>query len=243
MRSTSIVSPGARLPPRRASSSLAARAASRTAPAAIQVIREADAEPAEPTELVVACGQSHAGRGRVIEPLGVADVLETDGEANPAPDALAARRVARAARKAQGVARQLLRLGYWQGSGAADHLRGRERAGDPLAGRERVAGCERVPETELDGVDAELGGQLVHLRLVREAALHGAETAHCAARRIVRVDAGALDERVLDRIRAAGKGRRVRGHGCGARGIGAPVEQDPRADVDELAVAVRPVLP
>src|SRR5205085_14459 len=68
------------------------------------------------------------------------------------------------------------------------------------------------------------------------------ETAHCPARRIVRVDAGALDERILDRVRAARKGRRVRRDGGGARGVGAAVQQDLRADIDELAVAVRPVL-
>ena len=50
----SIVSASSSDPPRRRSSSIASRHASWTAPAAIHVMREADAEPAEPTDAVVA---------------------------------------------------------------------------------------------------------------------------------------------------------------------------------------------
>src|SRR5262249_59179053 len=99
-----------------------------------------------------------------------------------------------------------------------------------------AAGPERVEEAELDRIDRERSGELVHLGLVREAALDGAEAAHRAARRVVGVDAGALDQRVLDRVRATRERGGVRRDRRRARGIGAPVEQDPGADVDELAV-------
>ena len=60
---------------------------------------------------VLAVMEPHARSRVVVEALRVADVLEPDGEADTALHTLAARRVARAAGKANGVARQLLRLG------------------------------------------------------------------------------------------------------------------------------------
>src|SRR3989442_14493764 len=55
--------------------------------------------------------EAHA-RGRVVvEALRVTDVLEADGETDPAPDTLTACRVPRAARKPERIARQLLGLG------------------------------------------------------------------------------------------------------------------------------------
>ena len=194
-------------------------------------------------ELLVRAGpEPHARRAGVVEALRVADVLEPDREADAALDALAAGGVAGAARQADRVARQLLGLGHGQRGGAADHLGHRQRARHLLPRRERVARAERVQEAQLDRVDLERGGELVHLRLVREAALDGAEAAHRAAGRVVRVDAGRLDQRVLDLVRAAGERGRVRADGRARRGVGAAVEQDPRADVDELAVAGRAVL-
>ena len=192
--------------------------------------------------LVRADPEPHASRAGVVEALRVADVLEADREADPALDALAAGRVAGAAGQADRVARQLLGLRHRQRGGAADHLCHRQRARHLLPGRERVARPERVQQPQLDRVDLERGGELVHLRLVREAALDGAEAAHRAAGRVVRVDAGRLDQRVLDLVRADSEGGRVRADGRARRGVGAAVEQDPRADVDELAVAGRAVL-
>ena len=70
-----------------------------------------------------------------------------------------------------------------------DDLGDRNRAGDDLAGREHVARTERVAHAQVDAADAERVRELVHLRLVREAGLDGAEAAHGAAGRVVRVDA------------------------------------------------------
>ena len=186
--------------------------------------------------------QQHPGGGEVVEALRVADVLEPDGEADAALDTLAAGRVAGAARQADRLARQRLGIGHRQCGRAADHLGGREDALDHLAGRQRVAAAERVQEPELDGVDPELVRELVHLRLGREARLHGTEAAHRAAGRVVRVDAGRLDQRVRDLVGADREAGGVRGHGRRAGGVGAAVEQDPHPHVDELAGPRRPVL-
>ena len=79
------------------------------------------------------------------------------------------------------------------GSGIAAARRITSRVGSepvttwPVA--QRAARLERVQEPQLDRVDVERGRELVHLRLGREARLHGAEAAHRAAGRVVRVDA------------------------------------------------------
>ena len=134
----------------------------------------------------------HARGAVVVEALGVADVLEPDGEADAAANALARASCCRRRRGGgSGRAAAPRGAGGCERGAAADHLRDRQRAGHPLPGRQRVAGGERVPEPQLDGIEAELGGELVHLRLVREARLHGAEAAHRAAGRVVGVDARA----------------------------------------------------
>ena len=63
-------------------------------------------------------------------------------------------------------------------------------------------GSMRVQQPQLDRVDPELGGEPVHLRLGGEAGLHGAEAAHGTAGRVVRVDDGAVDQRVVDPVGA-----------------------------------------
>ena len=213
-------------PPRCRRSSRAARHASRTAPAAIQVMRDADDEPAEPTAAVpagrerdvvgrelaarqlqdhVADPLAHLGRGAmqlgapvraqadarrgvVVVALGVAEVLEPDREADAPPDALAARRVAGAAGEADRVAWQPLGLRNGNRGGPADDLGDGQRAADALTGGKHVSWPERVQQAQLHTVDVERRGELVHLRLCREAGLDGAEAAHCTAGRIVRVD-------------------------------------------------------
>ena len=86
-------------------------------------------------------------------------------------------------------------------------------------------------------------GELVHLRLVREARLHGAEAAHRAARRVVGVDDVGVDPRVRHVVRARSANEAAFEHTARRAGrVGAAVEQDPRADVDEPAVARRAVL-
>ena len=138
----------------------------------------------------------------VVEALRVADVLEADREADAAADALPARRVAGAAGEADRVARQLLRLRDGDVGAAADHLGDRKRAGDHLAGREHVARTRARSQAQLDAADPERVRELVHLRLVREAGLDGAEAAHGAAGRVVRVDARRLELRVRHRCTA-----------------------------------------
>ena len=61
-------------------------------------------------------------------------------------------------------------------------------SGAELACRQAVTGLERVQQPQLDRVDLERRGEPVHLRLAREAGLDGAEAAHRAAGRVVRVD-------------------------------------------------------
>ena len=171
----------------------------------------------------------HARGAVVVEALRVADVLEADREADAAADALAARRVAGAAGQPDRVARQRLGLGHRDRGGGADHLGDGQRPGHDLARRQRVAGLDRVQQPQLDRVDAERGGQQVHLRLGGEARLHGAEAAHRAARRVVRVDRRGLDQRVVDAVRADRERGGVRDDRRRARGVGAAVEQDPHA--------------
>jgi hypothetical protein len=190
-----------------------------------------------------AVGTKDHARGReVVETLGVADVLEADGEADATPDALAPGRVSRAARQADRLPRQLLRLRHRQLGGAPDHLSRRQRALDQLAGGQGVARPEGVQEPELDRVDPERRGELVHLRLGGETGLHRPEAAHRPAGRVVRVDARRLDQRIRDLVGAEREARRVRGDGGRARGVGTAVEQDPHPHVDELAGARRAVL-
>ena len=99
--------------------------------------------------------------------------------------------------------------------------------GQDLPGRERVAALDRVQQPELDRVDAERLGQPVHLRLGGEAHLHGAEAAHRAARRIIGIDRCALDQGVVDAVRADRERGGVRDHRRRARGVRAAVDQDP----------------
>src|ERR671918_407016 len=240
MRSTSTSSPARSEPPRRSSSSFAARQASWTAPAVIQVCLEADDEPAESTA-AVECGATTTFSSSSSVRATCAITLTTPWPTSAAA-AFPAGRVARAAGKADGIAREVFRLRDGNVGAAADHLRDRERAGDPLAGREGVAGRERVPQAQLHRVELERRGELVHLRLGGKAGLNGPEAAHRAAGRVVRVDAGRVDQRVGDGVGAAGKGGGVRTDGGRARRVGAAVQEDAGADADELAVAACAVL-
>ena len=105
-----------------------------------------------------------------------------------------------------------------------------------------VARLERVEEPQLDGIDLELGGEQVHLRLGREARLDGPEAAHRAARRVVRVDRGRLDQGVVDAVRADRERGGVRRDGGRARGVRAAVEQDPHPHARQPSLPRRAVL-
>ena len=140
------------------------------------------------------------------------------------------------------VAGKRLGLGQGQRRRTSDHLARRQRAGHDLPGRKRASGLERVQEAQLDRVDVERGREPVHLRLGREARLHGAEAAHRPARRVVRVDGEPVDLDVLDRVRTDRERARVRDDRGRARGVRAAVHEDPHPDGDEPAVARRAVL-
>ena len=135
--------------------------------------------------------EPHARGAVVVEALGEADVLEADREADAAADALAVRRVAGAAGQAERVARQLL--------GRRRH-RARPRAritsatgSEPVDHAARSAACRpgssAFSSRSSTGSMLERGGELVHLRLVREAASArrrsraSRRTAGCSCRR------------------------------------------------------------
>ena len=168
--------------------------------------------------------QPDAGGAVVVEAFGVRDVLEADRETRPAAHALPARRVPGAAGQPKRIARQRLRCRRLERGGAADHLRDGKRPRDHLPRRERVAGRERVQQPQLDRVDVQGLRQLVHLRLAGEAGLHGSEPTHCAARRIVGVDDGRLDQRVRHLVRPERERRRVGADGSRARGVRTAVQ-------------------
>ncbi len=98
----------------------------------------------------------------------------------------------------------------------------------------------RIPlqRADLDPVDADGVGQLVHQRLVRERGLHAAEAAHRAARRVVRVDAAGVDVHAREVVRAQAQRAAVADHRAGRRGVGAAVEQDVGLAVDQRAVGL-----
>ena len=125
---------------------------------------------------------------------------------------------------------------------ALEQLAHRRRAVDHLAGDHPVAGLQRVAQPQLDRIQSELRGQPVHLRLVRDGHLDGAEPAHGAARRVVGEHDAGVDLGAADAVRPGGEAGRVADHGGRRRRVRAAVEQHLGLHVDQLAVAVRAVL-
>ena len=146
------------------------------------------------------------------------------------------RRVAGSSGQPQRVTRQLLGRRRLERSGSPDHLGDRHRAGQPLPGRQYVAGREGVQQPQLDGSISSAAASLSIWASRGEAGLDRAEAAHRTARRVVRVDARRLDQRVVDAIRPAGERGRVRGDGRRRGRVRAAVEQDPHPHRDEAAV-------
>ena len=188
-------------------------------------------------------------RGRVVVvALGEADVLVADRVADAAHHALAVGGVGHPAGQAaqvgaaRGVAVPAPGLRQRHGLHAAQQLGHRRRAVHDLPGRRLAAHADRVAAAQLDRVHAQRRGQLVHLRLVAERGLHRAEAAHRAARRVVGVEAVAVDVHVRHHVRADAHGPGVADHGRRAGGVGPAVEVDLRLDVDQGAVAGRAVL-
>jgi hypothetical protein len=182
----------------------------------------------------------------VVEALGEADVLDADRVADAPDDALAVRGVGQAARQlpyVRAVGGLPLALGRQRaGLDAAQEFGDRRRGVDDLPGGHDRALRHRVALPELHGVQAERGGHLVHLRLVGEARLDGAEAAHGAAGRVVGVEGERLYLHVPDDVRADAEGGRVADDRRGGGGVGAAVEHDPGPDVGQSAVAGGAVL-
>lgn len=127
------------------------------------------------------------GGGVVVEALGEADVLQADRVAYAAYDALAVGGVGEAAGQGPyvGVLAGALPLALGRHRhrlDAAQQFGDRGGRVDHLSGRQQGALLHGVELPELDRVHVQLGGQLVHLRLVGEARLDGAEASHRAAR-------------------------------------------------------------
>src|SRR5215210_28656 len=198
----------------------------------------------DPDERLAALDLEGHARGRVVvEALRVADVLEADGITHPSLYRLAVCHVGDAARKlAQVPAHHLLLLRQGHALDPPQDLGHRGGPGHLLPERERIPWLDRVLYAELDRVHAELPRQLVHLGLVGEAHLHGAEPAHRAAGWVVGVDHVGIHQRVRHLVWAAGEAGRVGADGGRAGSVGSSVEDDARLHVDELPVAVGAVL-
>ncbi len=177
----------------------------------------------------------------VVVALGEADVLVGDRVSDAAHHALTMGGVGDPAGQVPQVA-GTVPLGERHRLQALQQLGHRGRAVHDLPGWRLVAHADRVAAAQLDRVQPELRGQLVHLGLVAERRLHRAETAHRAARRVVRVDAVAVDVHVRHHVRADPHGPGVADHGRGAGGVRPAVQVDLGPDVDQPAVAGRAVL-
>ena len=138
-------------------------------------------------------------RGVVVEALGERDVLVGDRVAHAATYALAVGRVGH-------PARHLPEVGTAGAAGKRhrlqplDQLGHRRGAVDDLTGRRARALVVAVAYPDLDRVEADRVGELVHQRLDRERGLHRAEAAHRSARRVVRVGAVAVHVQMGDLV-------------------------------------------
>ena len=189
--------------------------------------------------------QPHA-RGRVVvETLGVADVLEAGGVADAALHAFAVRGVGDSAGEGCQIKPLTLTLPP-RGGGHIPHSAQQLCDGDwavqLLTGDHLAAGFHSVPDSQFDRIHPKGRRQFVHLRLVRVAVLHRAKATHRAAWRVVRVEDEAVDRRVRNPIGTAREARGVRDDRCRAGRVGAAVENDPRLDVYQRAVAAGAVL-
>jgi hypothetical protein len=186
--------------------------------------------------------QRHRRLRRVVESLAVGDVLETDGVADSALQGLPAADVAGASRVGDRLASPSRLLGrQWGGPAALDHLPHRRRALEDLAGGEHRAGADGVPQPQLERIEPELRGELVHRALVGEADLRRAEAAHRAAGRVVRVDDRRLDEDVRHLVRPGCERGRVAEHGRRGGRIRTAVQQEAHVGGDESAVPRRAI--
>ena len=184
--------------------------------------------------------EAHAGRRVVVEPLGEGDVLEADREADAPPGALAVGGVGDAARQLAQVDRRAAGQGRQRhGAQLLEQLAHGRGPVDDLPGGQAHAGLQGVAQAQVHRIDLQGRGEPVHLRLVREGDLHRSEAAHRPAGRVVGVGDDRVDVRVRHVVGAAGEGGRVGHHGRAARRVGAAVQHDAGAHVDQPAVAGR----
>ena len=99
-------------------------------------------------------------------------------------------------------------------------------------------GVVRVQQAELEGVDARLLGELVHVRLEGEGQLRRAVAAHGLRVGVVRVDAGGLEAHVRHLVEAGRRHHHDRGRGRAPRGIGAIVKNEADVAEGQLALGV-----
>ena len=118
-------------------------------------------------------------------------------------------------------------------------------AGGQAGARGQLLGCrgqradpQRVAQAELERIDAELAGEVVHQRLVGDRRLGHAEAAERARRRAVGVDRAAGAQDRADRVRTHRMDRDAVGDGRAPRGVGAGVEVGVDGGGGEASVGV-----
>src|SRR5918996_1770870 len=168
-----------------------------------------------------------AGGGVVVEALRIADVLESNGEAHTAFYSLAVRRIRHSAGERAEIQASCVAFGRERhGPDPVEQLGDGRRPLDGLTGGKYGSLAHRVPDAEVERIDPQRVGELVHLTLVCEAGLHRTEPSHRTARRVVRVRDERIDSRVRDVV---GPARETRGvaYGRGRRRcIGASLDYD-----------------
>jgi hypothetical protein len=105
-----------------------------------------------------------------------------------------------------------VRLGERQAAEVADQPSHRGRLAHQLARRHAIAGAHRVAQAELEGIHAEALGEQIHLRLVAEAHLDGAEAAHGAVGAVVCAGVAGPDLQVWDPVGSGREDGGVGGH-------------------------------
>ncbi len=185
--------------------------------------------------------EAHAGGRVVVEALGEADVLDADRVADAADDALTVGGVRETTGQRADVRALAGRLPLAlrrqrTGLDPAQQLGDRRRGVHDLAGGHDRALLHGVQLAELDRVHAQLRRELVHLGLVGEAGLDGAEAAHRATGRVVRVERDRLDVHVLQDVGTHREGGGVAHDRRGGRRVRAAVQDDLALHVRELAV-------
>ena len=143
-----------------------------------------------------------------------------------------------AARDADRLVLGEVALGSDQLQGPLERLPDGDRP-EHLARRALGALLEQRAPAQLDGIEPERLGELVHVLLERPADLGRRRRADRARRLVVRVDERRLDVHVLDHVGPAGVHRGHLREEAALAAVGAAVEDEPAATGDERAVGAR----